>query len=747
MTLFEIDSLPSGGVDGYRFMEAVGKRFFALIHDASVEATYLYLRDEDGAVAASLENVLPGLVMRISRKVMGFGESKAVSAYRMPKEGQRPLPDIALQGIREGLLAAVFLPCGEKDIIEAKLTAETALSNKRVKATKSFAGGFLAGRSSSSTHMDLYDESEERKLLIALLEDVDDAILSGMPMFRVLLVTAQDSNAIHDRLVENSVALYDVPIAIPSIDNLGDCLDSRGSMVMGPRHAMGFISFNWTQRISYPISTFIGAGSAAGQIALGTYSKDGVAETGKRVAIDPSALNLGMAVAGLPGSGKTREAMAVISQLERRRTAVAVISPTDEWDGFAMRTGMRLIRLGFDNLPINFFANPSKTGIEKFYEDLSLLISTASNSGPYQNPMEKCLLNAFKHAYGKHTTPNPTFVYGEIESSIIRFHGKVGNTGVRYTKHGENIKAALENLRHILANPNYSATEGADISRIVSEGAVFSLSRISNASKPYLYALLLNQLYAIADSFDTNGDGELRLLICIEEAQTIFGKGLENAATSDLVRRMQDFRKRGIGMVLVVHSVSDLDADIRRLCQNKLYFKQAADIAPLAAKDLVFTYAEQEDVVLKLKHLDSRICAADFVRKERGGRVSGDSVFIRTLDYGEDSAMGGHEPVSDLKVPEANREISMSIAVTDMRAQKARIASWLSVYFLGEEMERAVLIDGGCRIGGALEGRQYTARITSEADRVIGSCAFTARRDVHILISDSGLSEIRPAAP
>lgn len=745
MTLFEIDSVPNKGVDKYRFMEAIGRRFFAIIHDAGGERTYLYLEDRNGTAGSLIESMLPGLTLKVTDTKIDFGNADVASVYKACKEGSVSVADAALQSARHGILAVAFLPCDEGSAEEAKVMVENTLSNKKVKATRSFFEGSLGSRVNSSMHMDLYNESEEKKMLLMLLEDIDDTLLSGMPLFKVFVVVSDETGSIQDRLADSSIVLHSSKEGIGSAGELEPRLNKERSIVFGSRHASSFISFNWVNRVSYPIGTFIGCYQNSGAIALGTYSKDGVCATDRNVAIDPSAMNLGIVVAGLPGSGKTREAMAIINQVERKKTGVAIVSPTDEWDGFATRD-MHLIRLGVDKVPINFFANPGEAGVEKFYEDLALLISTASNSGPYQSPMEKCLLNAFKCAYGRCKVPNPTLVYDEIESSIIKFHGRTTNTGVRYTKHGENIKAALENLRHILSNPQYSATKGVQIRELVSDGVVFSLAGVSNATKPYLYALLLNQFYAIADSFDTDGDNELRMLMCIEEAQTIFGKELENAATNDLVRRMQDFRKRGIGMMLVVHGVSDLNADIRRMCQNKLYFKQAPDIAQIAAKDLVFTYAEQDDVVLKLKHLDSRICAADFIRKDKGSKLSGDSVFIKTLDY--DPVQSGADFIQEKQnMSVAEHRIGMKIELADMRRQQTRKPERLSLYFLNEKVGDRQITGDACNVEDILKGRQYTIKLASESGRAIGSCAVTADKTVRLLLSDSGLAELRPAAP
>ena len=100
------------------------------------------------------------------------------------------------------------------------------------------------------------------------------------------------------------------------------------------------------------------------------------------------------------------------------------------------------------------------------------------------------------------------------------------------------------------------------------------------------------------------------------------------AAVEDIKYRLQDFRKKGIGLMLMMHNINDIDPNIRRLCQIKLYLKQASDVAPIACKDLVFTYAEDSEVVSKLKHLNSRTGALNYVVKNGDDKLSQDTIFI-----------------------------------------------------------------------------------------------------------------------
>jgi hypothetical protein len=411
---------------------------------------------------------------------------------------------------------------------------------------------------------------------------------------------------------------------------------------------------------------------------------------------------MGILITGLPGSGKTREAMSIVHSVMEpsTETAIAVISPTEEWNRFGSSRGMYVVRLYDGTVPINFFSCPKMSCRSKFYEDLAMLLSSAADAGPYRNPMEKCMLNAFRKVYQKEEEPNPSSVYREIEESIIKFHARRTNVGVKYTKHGENIKSALENLRGILARPEYCSKRGVGIEGLVRKGVVFDLSLVSGKIKPYIYALLLNQLYSLADQFDVEGDGMLRMLLCVEEAQIILG-GKESPAVQDMRQKIQDFRKKGVGLMLLAHNLTDIEQGIRRLCQTKLYLKQAPDVARAALQDLILTYVEESDLETKLKHLDSRTGALNYVTKIGDKKISNDTVFVRTIDYAEgevigESQIGDYMKEEGIEAPKES-DYTISLKLNDDRVMdrfKSGETS-ISLRTLGEEVREIPVSNSG----------------------------------------------------
>jgi len=456
-------------------------------------------------------------------------------------------------------------------------------------------------------------------------------------------------------------------------------------------------------------------------------------------------MNLGFIITGLPGSGKTREAMSILDSVlayGNRETAVFVITPTNEWKEFASAHNMFLVRLYEDNVPINFFRCPKTIEKEKFYGNLAMILSSAANAGPYRNPMEKCMLNAFRKVYGSSDQPDPVRLYNEIEESIIKYHGKRTGSGTKYTKHGENIKSALENLRGILSKPQYCVENGIKIEDLIKHGAVFDISGTSDNTRAQLYALVLNQIYALSSNFDTSGDDQLRLMICLEEAQTIFGDD-RSPAVQDIQQRIQDFRKQGIGLMLLTHNVNDIDVGIRRLCQIKLYLKQAPDTAIVASKDLIFPNVDQEDVVLKLKTLNSRMGAFSYVSKDGSEKIQEDTIFINTEVY-ESRSFGPNNMMDDYMKeqnlsPAELIKCTVELKLKDLEGIDANALGdsyYVKVSFLGEELAKVPFNRLESYQWDLLKGKNYKVSILNKRERVLKESVLEASEKMYLDIEN-----------
>jgi hypothetical protein len=701
-----------------------------------------------------LQSAIPGAKMERVQSGLPCEPQKldVISFYRKPREsefkpGAEP-DDHTMRDISElahdGFLAVAFVPVDEQELVKAKDYIERELSKRSVRETHSVLRNALTSRISVASQRDMFIGSEETMLLGDILDSINNAVLSNGLVYKAFFITPSSAREVRDFITARFLILDRFESEEP-LDALVSELGKKKAFPFGTDHLKSLLDPSGAYGLSYALQTTVPV--SRNGIEIGTFMRNGAADTNIGVRIGRSTINLGFIITGLPGSGKTTEAMAIINALLEEKNGcrspkTVIITPTAEWNPFAISHGMHLARLYNDTVPINFFRRPQSIDKERFYENLAMVLSSASNAGPYQNPMEKCMLNAFRKIYANENEPDPTAVYDEIENSIIELHGKRTGSGIKYTKHGENIRSALENLRGILGRTEFSVSVGVKIEELMEKGVVFDISNASGTTRAYLYALLLNQVYAVTSGFDANGDNELRLLICLEEAQTMFGDK-ESAAVQDIKQRIQDFRRQGVGLMLLTHNVNDIDAGIRRLCQLKLYLKQASDMATVASKDLVFTYAEEEDVTLKLKLLDSRVGAFNHVLKEGSEKMTQDTIFIRTKEYANVSAPAYENPLDELIRNNALTLPSELSATINLEANgkdgpTSRLAA--SVYavrlkYLGEEIAEHVIEPGKEITQTLLGGKVYKLQVLDQRGRILKESNIKAKNRVTIDVS------------
>ncbi|HVC58229.1 MAG TPA: hypothetical protein VND15_02010 [Candidatus Acidoferrales bacterium] len=747
---FAITSMPNIGLNKQLLMEAIGKREFVLVYDFSRKITLIGLENTTNPLNFRAEDSgsIPGFSIEASDFNISNAPIELFCCYKQPSL-ENPLPaftDIFSADFKAGFVCVAFLPLNLSELECSKRRIERLLSSKNLKETSASTSGMFNSKTSLSVQRELFDGSEERLLLEQMLGSINNSLLSNGMTYKIF-VAGQTEQGISEYLESRVLILKHYgAVKAKGADELLASIRNLDALPVGSAVAELFLNVYGSYRLGYAIRTQ--APYSSGDLEIGSFLKDGASRSNIRVSIARSSLNLGFILTGLPGSGKTREAMAITDSIMAKnpgkQTAVIVISPTSEWNSFAGCHGMYKITVGDGKLPINFFSCPE--GVEKrvFYENLAMILSSASNAGPYQNPMEKCMLNAFRAAYKDTNAPNPINAYDELENSIIKFHAKRTNSGVKYTKHGENIRSALENLRAILSLPEYSVSNGIDMQDIASKGVVFDLSKVSSGSKAYLYALLLNQIYALSSLFDLAGDDELRMLVCVEESQLIFGNK-ESAALQDIKQRIQDFRKQGIGLMLLTHNVTDIDPSLRRLCQTKLYLKQAPDVAQIAAKDMVFTHAKDEEVVLKLKLLESGTGAFSYVTKLGQQKLPNDTIFLSTRMYEdcnklEFANLDGYLADRNLKVPSL---IKSNISIKCYSEEDLKLLSEVKsirFVYLNETVFECD-IERGDKVAGLLEGKEYHLQVLSRKGKIIIASKMVARDEIVIQLSGGNVSQ------
>ncbi len=623
---FKVSALPDA-IDYRAFASAMSGTGFMLCHNIKSAETWILAEDEQAQ--RRMESSIKGMRLSAGECALPLSNALVVLPFLYLKEERRrgeeqvqALGDIygALRGSDSSLMVS-FIPDSLEHVRLAKEKVEHALSGKEVRMTRLLAPG--------SIQAELYYGSDERRVLASMLEMLNGAMLENGLSYKVMVIITNPSESVRHYVESKVLILGTFASKAKNLQELREELRRADAMPFDLNHAA--LMVNFSERIARKTAIATSFSDNKGEIRLGTYLDGAVFDTGEEVKVSLQTLNLGVILTGLPGTGKSFAAMRLLGQvIGSAKPMTAIIAPTEEWSVFAGREGMEVVRLYEDSRRINFFRCDAGINIERFYENLAMLMASASNAGPYRNSMEKCLLSAFRRVYAETREPDPVEVYDAIEAAVIEKHAKRSNTGVKYTKHGENIMAALESLRLMLFKPQFAYKEGIGIGGLLQKGVVFDLSKVSNNMKPFFYALLLNQVYSFADELDIRGDDTVRMLICVEEAQLIFDASEQSAASLDLGQRIQDFRKKGICLALITHSVTDINVSLRRLCQTKLYFRQSADSVRYAVSDLVFNQEMHDAIADKLKMLEQRVCAASYMTLNNNSKEPAGPIFVRT---------------------------------------------------------------------------------------------------------------------
>ncbi|MGC8676107.1 MAG: ATP-binding protein [Candidatus Micrarchaeia archaeon] len=699
---YRIVALPDR-LDRKLFIESMLGRPFVLYYALGSGEAYVIVQAEKDK--RLLESAVYGLKLELAGQEIKADSATCMSAYALGSDPVSSACDV-LSGVSAHLLV-LFAPVAQRQVERAKKRIEHDISSKEIRLTR----GYGSRTESQSTQTELYYDSDRRKLLLSMLESLNAATLaSGTAYATSLAVFGADAQVACTYLRARLLVLAERTVNAASADELFEKLQCAEPVPLDTLSASKFISFpSSIKRVHV-----LGAQPVAscGNIVLGNVLERGVSVAGP-LAVDASTLNLGTIITGVPGTGKTYEAMGIADQALGIGVPVVVIAPTNEWNGFGNAHSLPVISLYRSQLPINFFKCDSDINIERFYENLAMLLAIASNAGPYTRSLEKVLLASFKKIYGETRDPDPSLVYDEIENEIIDEHAKRNNVGVEYTKHGENVRAALQNLRLLLSRPEFAYSGGVNMSMLLKRGAVFDLSHVSNSMKPFFYALLLSQVYSLADSFDVRGDSELRLLICLEEAQLALQSGEPTAASIDLGQRIQDFRKKGVGLMLVAHNVTDIDQGVRRLCQTKLYFRQSADVSKYAANDLMFVGENPDDVASMLKLLGHRICAANYVASTAAGKEAASSVVLLAREFNIGASADNAE---SQRMSTADSLADMVIAILGENGLPSEVR--IELEYAGEKIFRGETgKDGTVVVRGTLKGKRYKLIVLGEKKR------------------------------
>ena len=678
----EIVSIPEG-LNGEQFLEAGLGKEFALVHDLMRMRTLVLTHDGFGN----------GYGIRTRQASMELSGSFFLASALQTKG----IDLYSLLGFSSHLLVIIFYRLDAKDAEKMRKKVEDELSSFQTRAVRRV--------NEINLNSELYYNSYRRQLLASWLESLNEAESSNA-CYNVVFAFPENDRTLIDYLRSRSILSSFSKISVKNLEELFEKA-RKNDMPIGQSLAAKFVFF------SPAIQRVMGLETVAvrsGDICIGSGLVHG--ENKLNVCIDSSSLKFGTIISGLPGTGKTFAAMSIAEQVHNKGIPIVAIAPTEEWSAFGYANSMPVISFYRSSIPINFFKCDAEISIERFYENLASLLALASNAGPYTRTLEKVLLAAFKKVYAKTTRPDPQEVYNVIEEEIIEEHAKRSNVGIEFTKHGENTMAALQNLRLMLMRREFAYSEGIDFAKLFEKGAIFDLSSVSNSMKPFYYSLILNQLYSVIDSFPEDASPGLRLLALLEEAQLALHGNSSEAVVADLKQRIQDFRKKKVGLVLITHNVTDINKSIRRLCQNKLYFRQSPDVVRFAASDLIFD-AEQGKVQKLLKTMGNRVCA--FVSVGMNSEPVRDAALVLTRE---------------ISVPRAPAAETYSPGLEKMRIKIRNsggmpVEARLKVEYVGMKVFSGKTDESGSVEIDSLPGRNYKVYVLGEKKK--DTKVFTAK--------------------
>ncbi|MGC8628945.1 MAG: ATP-binding protein [Candidatus Micrarchaeia archaeon] len=691
---YEILALPDRA-SGADFAQAFSGKGFCMLYDLLNGKAYLLAKGINVKIA---EAAIEGSIFKEAEiNEIDPGRYKLIAAF--PTSNAIDLCKFC----QVNALALVCLEPAERAALEkAKSRIEREISKTQTRLSRT--DGYLQH---TTTQSELYYNSDTRIALLSMLDSINAAIMASWTAYKVnMAIFGEDANQLLQFLKPKMLILKTEEAKAGSLVMVVKTLKKSAGVILDIAASSKFLDMPNSIRRMKTIKA--NASPANGSIVLGRVMKDGVKEA-EEMGITPSTLNLGTIIAGLPGTGKTYAAMGIIEQAISAGSKAVIISPTSEWNSFGKTHGLEVVSLYNPYAQINFFKCDSSINIERFYENLATLLAIASDAGPYTRSLEKVLLGAFQKIYAVSRNPDPLAVYKAVDEEIAETHAKRNNAGIEYTKHGENVRAALQNLRLMLMRPEFAYREGMDMSALTKKGAVFDLSNVSNNMKKFYYALLLNQVYSIAETLDLKGDNELRFILCLEEAQLVLQNGDYTAASIDLMQRIQDFRKRGIGLMLITHNVTDIEQDIRRLCQTKLYFRQSADTAKYAANDLMFDETKEE-LESVLKRLGHRTCAVNYVEDFGDRKEPGASVILKAkqVSAGKCDEQENVQSVTGMEQKTQRTTIKLT-------RQGIPVSMKIEMAYAGEKIYKGSTNEKGvAEIGNTLKDRPYELFVLGE---------------------------------
>ena len=310
--------------------------------------------------------------------------------------------------------------------------------------------------------------------------------------------------------------------------------------------------------------------------------KLGFLRDGTEVSMPLNWLSYHVAIYGVTGMGKTRLAMKLALEAEKRGIKLLVLDVEGEWKNLLpMLNAKAEYYEACNNLKVNPFDLGDKgmvkallketvfSGIEVEYRELSPQMNYVLN---------RCIEEA-------RSIP-------ELIDKVVGFEPDVP---FKFSNLDRTKTALIVRLHPFESNPMlrevfYVNSSNPELSNLGDKNILFDLHRLE-ARVVYRNELrLVYNTIAIAylrQALERELTNEVRHMLIVDEAQLLIPKILRKATTADTwasTHFATRLRKRGECLVLITQSPSNIEDDVRRNCQNMFAFKlQDANDAKLIA--------------------------------------------------------------------------------------------------------------------------------------------------------------------
>jgi hypothetical protein len=644
---YELMKIPDREVDIHNLLVRKMKGIpFSIIYDFEKMKTYLVTRGADTELMRTITAGIPGLEfgqvkpldfeadMKKAFRMNAFPLKRRASiktAYEASKEFEHRrragFADLfpSLRNMKAKLLIS-FIPKEREDLEEIKNRYErelSAIEHHRGRSRPAFPFTSIYDQTSRVD----YKRTDEVQQAGEILEMCNNALLSNDSIYSVNLTGFGTDSELLKKHISSKMITSEEKAKITK--ELSHALPHGEGEILSGEYASSFIHFapesaeeNVVVDVAPLPESYLDEG-----LHLGRELISGVGATGKEVCFDHLALNRHTLITGQQGAGKTTLAAMIASDCLGKGIPAIIITPNREWARLG-RASDKILVVKAGSVPINLVRVPEGVPADIFRQQLAMHIANGMNAGPYTNPLQRTLLNAFRTLYKKGSEPSLSDVYLAANEAIDELFGVHFNKAVRYDKYGQNLFSSLENIRELLENDNFQR-DGVRIEDCFERGAVFDLSGISKMLRPLVYSFILSQVFSYAQSrFDEEGENELRLLVVMEEAHQTFRKespesGKRNV-TEELESELGAFRKHGVGLILISHFADQLSEGLWRHCQNHFAFKQDIRGAKLAVEQLAFDsgdrqlMASAQSKILKLSQGEACCLLTDSERKSIG---------------------------------------------------------------------------------------------------------------------------------